>query len=91
MALQKEEKSHDDRMQQVNNKIKAASELVCSGYVLYIADRFIGQAYEKKVKKKATDAADEHAKYMNLLTVVGPEMAQDKQCASSIVLDLSVC
>ena len=43
------------------------------------------------MKKKATDAADEHAKYMNLLTVVGPEMAQDKQCASSIVLDLSVC
>ncbi|KAH7106422.1 hypothetical protein BKA62DRAFT_687113 [Auriculariales sp. MPI-PUGE-AT-0066] len=60
--LAKEEKLHDDKIQVVNNKVKAAA-----------------QAFEKKSKKKAADAAEEHTKYMNLLTVVGPEMAADKQ------------
>ncbi|EJD49643.1 hypothetical protein AURDEDRAFT_112472 [Auricularia subglabra TFB-10046 SS5] len=66
--LAKEEKAHDDRIQAVNAKIKAA-----------------GQAYEKKSKKKAGDAVEEHTRYMNLLTAVGPEMAQDKQNHATFV------
>ena len=38
-----------------------------------------GQAYEKKSKKGAKDAGEEHARYINLLSVIGPEMSQEKQ------------
>ncbi|KAF9243385.1 hypothetical protein BU15DRAFT_86366 [Melanogaster broomeanus] len=37
-----------------------------------------GQAYEKKSKKGARDAGEEHARYINLLSVLGPEMSQEK-------------
>jgi hypothetical protein len=37
-----------------------------------------GQAYEKKSKKGGRDAGEEHARYINLLSVVGPEMSQEK-------------
>ncbi|KAH9917232.1 uncharacterized protein B0H18DRAFT_1035105 [Fomitopsis serialis] len=37
-----------------------------------------GQLYEKKAKKNPQDAADEHARYMNILTTLGPEINQEK-------------
>ena len=33
---------------------------------------------EKKAKKKDRDAAEEHTRYVNLLSVIGPEMSQEK-------------
>ncbi|KAI6128932.1 hypothetical protein EDD16DRAFT_27287 [Pisolithus croceorrhizus] len=59
--LAKEEKAHDDRMNESNAKIKQA-----------------GQSYEKKSKKGTRDAGEEHARYINLLSVIGPEMSQEK-------------
>ncbi|KAH7884464.1 hypothetical protein F5I97DRAFT_1889711 [Phlebopus sp. FC_14] len=59
--LAKEEKAHDDRMNESNARIKQA-----------------GQSYEKKSKKGARDAGEEHARYINLLSVLGPEMSQEK-------------
>ena len=32
----------------------------------------------KKAKKKDRDAVEEHARYVNLLSVIGPEMSQEK-------------
>ncbi|KAJ3514069.1 hypothetical protein NLJ89_g2587 [Agrocybe chaxingu] len=37
-----------------------------------------GQTYEKKSKKKATDASEEHARYINLISTLGPEVSQEK-------------
>ena len=37
-----------------------------------------GQLYEKKVKKNSYDAVEEHARYMHLLTSIGPEVSQEK-------------
>ncbi|EPQ54144.1 hypothetical protein GLOTRDRAFT_94501 [Gloeophyllum trabeum ATCC 11539] len=37
-----------------------------------------GQLYEKKSKKNVREATEEHARYINLLSVLGPEMSQDK-------------
>ncbi|KAH7928095.1 hypothetical protein BV22DRAFT_1031095 [Leucogyrophana mollusca] len=37
-----------------------------------------GQTYEKKSKKSARDAGEEHARYINLISVLGPEMSQEK-------------
>ena len=39
---------------------------------------FVGQIYEKKAKKRASDAHDEHARYINLISTLGPEISQDK-------------
>lgn len=38
----------------------------------------LGQQYERKAKKKDLSAAEEHTRYVNLLSVVGPEMSQEK-------------
>ncbi|KAG1871925.1 hypothetical protein C8R48DRAFT_651920 [Suillus tomentosus] len=59
--LAKEEKTHDERMDDSNARIKQA-----------------GQAYEKKAKKSARDVGEEHARYVNLLSTLGPEMSQEK-------------
>lgn len=59
--LAKEEKAHDERMNDSNARIKQA-----------------GQAYEKKAKKSARDVGEEHARYVNLLSMLGPEMSQEK-------------
>lgn len=59
--LAKEEKAHDERMNDSNVRIKQA-----------------GQAYEKKAKKSARDVGEEHARYVNLLSILGPEMSQEK-------------
>ncbi|TFY62184.1 hypothetical protein EVJ58_g4025 [Rhodofomes roseus] len=37
-----------------------------------------GQSYEKKAKRNPQDAADEHARYMHILTTLGPEINQEK-------------
>lgn len=66
--LAKEEKAHDDRMNESNAKIKQA-----------------GQSYEKKSKKGTRDAGEEHARYINLLSVIGPEMSQEKHNHSMYV------
>ena len=40
-----------------------------------------GQVYERKVKKNPEDAAEEHSRYINLLSSLGPEITQEKQSA----------
>ncbi|KAJ7494795.1 hypothetical protein B0H11DRAFT_1802323 [Mycena galericulata] len=37
-----------------------------------------GQIYEKKSKKNPRDSADEHARYINLISALGPEISQEK-------------
>ncbi|KAI0297306.1 hypothetical protein B0F90DRAFT_1740927 [Multifurca ochricompacta] len=37
-----------------------------------------GQLYERKVKKNAVDANEEHNRYMNILNTLGPEISQTK-------------
>ncbi|KAF6759959.1 hypothetical protein DFP72DRAFT_1166785 [Ephemerocybe angulata] len=37
-----------------------------------------GQSYEKKSKKNPSDAAEEHARYINLISTLGPEISQEK-------------
>ncbi|KAK0193880.1 hypothetical protein F5146DRAFT_1221427 [Armillaria mellea] len=37
-----------------------------------------GQVYEKKSKKSARDASDEHARYITLISALGPEISQEK-------------
>ncbi|KAF8968174.1 hypothetical protein BDZ97DRAFT_1755568 [Flammula alnicola] len=37
-----------------------------------------GQVYEKKSKRKAADVGEEHARYINLISTLGPEVSQDK-------------
>ncbi|OBZ72236.1 hypothetical protein A0H81_07444 [Grifola frondosa] len=57
------------------------------------------QAYERKAKKNPRDFAEEHTRYMNLLSTLGPEVNQDKydhalfvtQRHSSTVYNLAAC
>ena len=42
-----------------------------------------GQVYERKVKKNPEDAAEEHSRYINLLSSLGLEITQEKQSAFS--------
>ncbi|KAI0749964.1 hypothetical protein C8Q80DRAFT_1100838 [Daedaleopsis nitida] len=37
-----------------------------------------GQLYERKAKKNPRDAADEHTRYINLLSTLGPEVNREK-------------
>jgi len=37
-----------------------------------------GQLFEKKSKRNARDAGEEHARYINLISTLGPEISQDK-------------
>ena len=41
-----------------------------------------GQMYERKVKKNPEDAAEEHGRYIGVLSSLGPEITQEKQSAS---------
>lgn len=59
--VQKEERTHDERIASANHKIKQA-----------------GQIYERKSKKNPRDAAEEHTRYMNLLSTLGPEVNKEK-------------
>ena len=37
-----------------------------------------GLIYERKAKKSPRDAADEHTRYINLLSTLGPEVNREK-------------
>ncbi|KAF8149883.1 hypothetical protein B0H34DRAFT_802016 [Crassisporium funariophilum] len=37
-----------------------------------------GQVYEKMSKKKGSDVTEEHARYINLISTLGPEVSQEK-------------
>jgi len=37
-----------------------------------------GQLYEKKSKKNTRDAGEEHVRYINLISTLGPEITQEK-------------
>ncbi|EAU85615.2 hypothetical protein CC1G_06328 [Coprinopsis cinerea okayama7 len=58
-----------------------------------------GQLYEKKSKKKSFDASEEHARYINLISTLGPEISQDKynhamnvtQKHSTITFNVAAC
>lgn len=77
--LSKEEKAHDERVVSANAKIKSASGSLYS-WILHAANGFDveGQAYEKAAKKKNSPALEEHTRYMNVISTVGPEISQDK-------------
>lgn len=51
-----------------DNKLASANEKI----------KQAGQVYEKKVKKNPEDAAEEHARYLNILGTLGPEISQGK-------------
>lgn len=44
----------------------------------YVLTPVPGQSYEKKAKRNAIDAAEEHNRYINLLNTLGPEISQTK-------------
>ncbi|KIK63027.1 hypothetical protein GYMLUDRAFT_41329 [Collybiopsis luxurians FD-317 M1] len=44
-----------------------------------------GQLYEKKSKKSPREANEEHARYINLISVMGPEISQEKYNHSLLV------
>ena len=83
-AWQKEEKLHDEKITNANAKIKQAGAFLslslslCHGVVRRAESGRTGQLYEKKVKKNSYDAVEEHARYMHLLTSIGPEVSQEK-------------
>ncbi|KZP25095.1 hypothetical protein FIBSPDRAFT_783504 [Athelia psychrophila] len=37
-----------------------------------------GQTYERKSKRNARDAGDDHSRYINLISTLGPEISQEK-------------
>ena len=48
------------------------------GYIVIPSEIYSGASYEKKAKKNTYDAADEHTRYINLLSSLGPELTQEK-------------
>ncbi|KIY64164.1 hypothetical protein CYLTODRAFT_493329 [Cylindrobasidium torrendii FP15055 ss-10] len=58
-----------------------------------------GQLYEKKSKKSPREANDEHARYINLISALGPEISQEKynhtlqvsQYHSNTVFNMAAC
>lgn len=76
---QKEEKTHDEKMANANARIKQAGMSLPLLYrVLSESDIRKGQIYEKKSKKGARDVPEEHTRYVNLISTLGPEMSQEK-------------
>ncbi|KAJ4494920.1 hypothetical protein C8J55DRAFT_497953 [Lentinula edodes] len=60
---------------------KLAKEEKAHDERIAIANAKIKQAglmYEKKSKKSARDASEEHARYINLISAMGPEISQEK-------------
>jgi len=45
----------------------------------------LGLAYEKKSKKKASDVQEEHSRYINLISTLGPEISQETQWVSNLL------
>ena len=90
--MQKEERAHDDRINSANMRIKQASGLEFS--FQYFDETYIrkGQTYEKKKSKKsAQDASDEYARYINLISTLGPEISQVKSSVSLYSYYLTFC
>ena len=58
----------------------ASSKLVCTTVCTFFSHSHAveGMAYEKKAKKNAYDAVDEHTRYITLLSTIGPEITQEK-------------
>ncbi|KAH7912818.1 hypothetical protein BJ138DRAFT_1227604 [Hygrophoropsis aurantiaca] len=85
--LSKEERAHDERLNDANARIEQASRLAK------------GQKYEKKSKKNPRDAGEEHARYVHLKSVLGPEMSQEKynhallvtQQHASVTINVAAC
>ena len=75
---QKEEKVHDEKIINANTKIKQAGAFMYLAWSFVLLTPVLGQAYEKKAKKNAVDAAEEHNRYVNLLNTLGPEISQIK-------------
>ena len=65
-------------MATANAKIKQAGQSVNLSRVASLMMFFLGQNYEKKTKKKAMDVSEEHARYITLISTLGPEMALEK-------------
>ena len=78
VSVQKEEKAHDERIANANAKIKQAGTSTSRGIIAHTLTPVPGQLYEKKVKRNAIDAAEEHNRYINLLNTLGPEISQTK-------------
>jgi hypothetical protein len=77
-SLKKEEKTHDDRIANANAKIKQAGTSVLCGAIACASTLASGQSYEKKAKRNAIDASEEHNRHINLLNTLGPEISQAK-------------
>ncbi|KAG7451202.1 uncharacterized protein BT62DRAFT_926854, partial [Guyanagaster necrorhizus] len=58
----------------------AKEEKACDDRIAAANDKIkqAGQVYEKKSKKSARDASDEHARYITLISALAPEISQDK-------------
>ena len=65
-------------MATANAKIKQAGQSVNLSHIASLMMFFLGQNYEKKTKKKAMDVSEEHARYITLISTLGPEMALEK-------------
>src|SRR5882724_777949 len=56
-----------------------SNKLVCSTFIFCSwPSSSKGQTYEKKSKKNTRDANDEHGRYINLISSLGPEISQEK-------------
>ncbi|KAG6909058.1 hypothetical protein DXG01_002211 [Tephrocybe rancida] len=76
--LAKEEKIHDERMANANARIKQAGTYPMCTLLTVEAHQPQGQVYEKKSKKNPRDTTEEHARYINLISSLGPEISQEK-------------
>ena len=77
--MQKEEKAHDEKIANANAKIKQAGMSTSRETICTRPDASpTGQLYEKRAKRNAMDAAEEHNRYINLLNTLGPEISQTK-------------
>ncbi|KAG6849780.1 hypothetical protein H0H93_005165, partial [Arthromyces matolae] len=47
-----------------------------------------GQIYEKKSKKNPRDATEEHSRYINLISTLGPEISQEKHILPAPLLTI---
>ena len=77
VSVQKEEKAHDERIANANAKIKQAGTSTRE-IIVHVLTPVPGQLYEKRAKRNAIDAAEEHNRYINLLNTLGPEISQTK-------------
>ena len=78
VSTQKEEKAHDERIANANAKIKQAGTSMLCWIIVHALTLGSGQSYEKKAKRNAMDAPEEHNRYINLLNTLGPEISQTK-------------